>query len=113
MSLVDKQNIFTQNVLKLVTYIITGNIYKVTFGEVWRPPEMAQIYAKEGKGIVDSQHTKRLAVDLNLFDLNDNYITDAGPYATAGKYWKSLNKANRWGGDFKHLVDLNHFEMMD
>jgi hypothetical protein len=112
MSLVDKQSIFTQNMLKLVTFIIEHQKLKVTLGEAWRPPEMAQIYAKEGKGIIDSQHTKRLAIDLNLFDSNDNYITAEEPYEIAGKYWLTLHPDNRWGGNFPRR-DFVHYEMKD
>ena len=42
--------------------------YTVTFGETFRPQSVAMAYARQGVGIANSLHTKRLAVDLNLFD---------------------------------------------
>ncbi len=83
-----------------------------TIGEVFRTPEQAQIYAKEGKGIVDSLHCKKLAVDLHLFSGDGVYITEFKVYEPLGKYWESLHPANRWGGEFKR-VDSVHFEMQD
>ena len=34
-------------------------------------------------------------------------------YLPFGEYWKTLDPANRWGGDWQHLVDSNHFEMQE
>ena len=110
MELEELQFEFAQNVASLIQYIY-GKGYRVTLGEAWRPPEMAQIYAKEGKGIVDSQHTKRLAIDINLFDKDGKYLSETKDYKWVGDYWKSLNGANRAGCDFPR-GDGNHFEMM-
>ena len=106
------QTIFTKNVALLIEYIYQKE-YAATFGEAYRTPEQAQIYATEGKGIIHSLHTLRLAIDLNLFDISGNYLTDKSSYEPFGTYWKTLNPSNRWGGDFVHLVDSNHFEMQD
>ena len=82
--------------------------YKFTYGEAMRSPEQAELYAKEGKGIADSLHCKRLAIDINLF--KDNvYLDKTEDYEFAGKYWDSLSPVNRWGGVFKR-ADGNHFE---
>lgn len=109
MSLVDQQAQFAQNVSKLLSYIFAQG-YKCTFGECWRPPEQAALYAKEGKGIKDSLHCERMAIDLNLFDKEDKYLGDVASYEKFGVYWESLHPHNRWGGRFKPLVDLDHFE---
>ena len=106
------QVIFTKNVSLLIDYINNSH-FTVTFGECYRTPEQAALNAKNGKGITDSLHCKRLAIDLNLFALDGRYLTDKSDYERFGTYWKSLNPANRWGGDFVHLVDSNHFEMQD
>lgn len=111
------QAFFALNVSKLIQFIVSKG-YAVTFGEAWRPPEMAQIYAKEGKGIVHSQHIKRLAVDLNIFDPEGKLLTTNEQYQQFGDFWESICNANRWGGYFVskyggHINDSDHFEMKD
>src|SRR5579863_3409367 len=110
MTLREKQSLFAHNVATLIDYIY-ANQHAITFGEAWRTPEQAAIYAKEGKGIAHSLHIERLAVDLNLFDSNGNMLTTMQDYEKFGDFWKKLHPDNRWGGDFKTLVDSNHFEM--
>ncbi len=112
MTLLQKQTIFAFNVSKLIGYIYDQG-YAVTLGEALRTPEMASIYAKRGIGINDSLHCEKLAIDLNLFDRNYTYCMEKSDYRQFGDYWKKLDPANRWGGDFKRLVDSNHFEMQD
>lgn len=107
---VDRQQTFTTNVAKLILYINSKG-YACTFGETLRTKEMAQIYAKTSKGIVDSNHIYKLAVDLNLFDSEGKYVTDFKSYEQFGIYWEKLNAFNEWGGRWKHLVDSCHFEM--
>lgn len=111
MKLWEKQALFAQNVAKLIQYAASIR-FNVTFGEVMRSQEQAEIYAKEGKGIIDSLHCKRLAVDLNIFDSDGNYVTTESLYKVLGDYWVKLNPLNRWGGTFKR-VDLDHYEMQD
>lgn len=105
----ERQQIFAFNVSRLISYIFTGG-HSCTIGEVYRPKEMAEIYAKEGKGIVNSQHCDKLAIDLNLFSISGEYETKTEAYSHFGKYWESLHPDNRWGGRFS---DGNHFEMRD
>lgn len=112
MTLFEKQRIFALNVAALIKFINDFGQY-CTLGEAERSQEQAEIYAKEGKGIVDSLHCKRLAIDLNLFDKNGLYLTQKKDYEMAGEFWEKLHSLNRWGGRFEHLVDLDHFEMQD
>lgn len=117
MDLSEQQSVFAINVAKLIIHIFTTG-YRCTFGEVYRTAEQASIDSKKGIGIVDSQHCKRLAIDLNLFTTNDTYINDSKEYEKFGLYWESLNPRNRWGGHFhkangKPFPDLNHFEMQE
>jgi len=112
MELLKKQITFGQNVAYLIMHINEQG-YGCTFGEAYRSKDQAEIYAKQCKGVIDSLHCKRLAVDLNLFNSAGEYLVDYDSYKSLGDYWKSLNSANRWGGDFKNLVDSNHFEMQD
>jgi len=70
--------------------------YELTGGDLW---------AKTGH-IENSNHYKRLAIDLNLFK-DGGYLTNTSDYEPLGKFWESLNPRNRWGGRFN---DGNHFE---
>jgi hypothetical protein len=110
MDLLKYQITFTQNIIKLLDWCFKHDLI-VTMGEVFRTQEQAEIYAKQGKGIVNSLHCKRLAIDLNLFDLDGNYLGEPKHYKPAGEYWKSLHPDDRWGGDWTKRIDPYHFEM--
>jgi len=81
--------------------------YEVTLGEAFRPKEMAEVYAKRGTGIKNSQHIRQLAIDLNLFK-DGVYLEETEDHRPFGDYWESLNPDNRWGGWWS---DGNHYEM--
>ncbi len=108
MSLSAKQAKFAQNIAKLIIWADKHG-YHITLGEAYRPPELAETYARRGIGIANSRHCSRLAIDLNLFK-NGQYLQATKDHAPLGEYWKSLDKNNRWGGDFKR-PDGNHYEM--
>lgn len=114
MTLGEKQRLFTRYVGMLIAWAYKSG-YALTFGDAYRSPEQAALNAAAGKGISNSLHGKRLAVDLNLF-VDGNYITDSHAYKPLGDYWKSLDPLCRWGGDFKDKngrpkPDGNHFSM--
>ena len=79
--------------------------YEVTFGEAWRPPEWAAVMAAEGKGIANSLHIKKLAIDLSLF-FQDEFLTKTEDYQPLGELWEAWGGA--WGGRFG---DGNHFSL--
>jgi hypothetical protein len=106
MKLSEKQQIFAVNVARLILWANEQG-YRLTFGEAYRTPEMAEIYAKRGIGIKDSQHCKRLAVDFNLF-VNGQYQRTGDGYTRLGIAWEALHEDNRAG---YHFGDGNHFEM--
>jgi len=117
MELWQKQALFAQNVALLLQYIHSKG-YSVTLGEAFRTPDQAKLYAQQGKGIVDSLHCQRLAIDLNLINHEGVYLPDSSDYKIFGEYWKSLDENNDWGGDWApstlrphQNVDGNHFEM--
>lgn len=108
MKLSEAQQIFALNVSKLIAWIYEKG-WACTIGEVYRTPEQALIYEAQGKGIKNSLHCSRLAVDLNLF-VSGVYKVESDAYKELGGFWKTLNPLNRWGGDWKSK-DANHFQM--
>lgn len=109
MSLLEKQKVFTRLLAKLIEHAYSLG-YQITLGEAWRPQSTADYYAKIGKGIRNSLHTQRLAVDLNLFKGN-KYFTHSKDYKQLGEYWESLSTEEYkccWGGRFR---DGNHFSI--
>ena len=108
MKLGDKQRRFVQLVGKLIEWAY-ANGYALTFAEAYRTPEQAALNAKSGAGISNSLHTKRLAIDLNLFK-DDVFLTTTEAHRPLGDYWKTLDPEARWGGDFSK-PDGNHYSM--
>lgn len=109
MSLSDEQAAFLLDACKLVQYA-TEQGFKVTGGELFRTAEQQAIYVKTGRSkTLNSNHLKRLAIDLNFFK-DGQIIWDKNTLAPLGAYWETLNPKNRWGGNFKSLVDCPHFE---
>lgn len=115
MTLGEKQRLFTRLVADLIVWAY-DNDYELSFSEAYRTPEQAAINARRGKGIINSLHTKRLAVDLNLFvDITpggdeDVYATQSEAYRALGDKWKAMHPLARWGGDF-YRADGNHFSL--
>lgn len=105
-SLSKKQQRFSWLLAKLLFYAYEAG-YGVTMGECWRTPEQAALNAKTGKGIANSVHCDRLAVDINLFQ-NGKYLTGIDHYRKLGEWWKMQCADCRWGGDFPSR-DANHF----
>jgi len=104
-----EQFAFLQDVIKLLQFIISQG-FEVTFGEVARTPEQQKIYLATGRTkTLDSDHLKRRAIDLNFFK-DGQLIYNFDAIKPIGDYWESLHPGNRWGGNFKSLKDLPHFE---
>jgi hypothetical protein len=108
MTLGQKQRLFTRLVGQLIAWAY-ANGYELTFGDAYRSPEQAAVNAAKGAGITNSLHTKRLAIDFNLF-VNGEYQTSTESYRRLGEYWKSLDPLCCWGGDFSK-PDGNHFSL--
>lgn len=112
MELSGYQKAFSISLEQLLQWLRDNN-YSVTIGEAYRPPEMAAIYAKEGKGITHSLHTERLAIDLNVFDRDGKFLTEVADLEPIGIYWESLSTnlmPHCWGGRFER-VDADHFSI--
>lgn len=69
-------------------------------------------YAKRSKseakrlGFENSNHTRYLAVDIDLFDAQGNYLSSTEDHREFGDFWKTLDPLARWGGGFR---DGNHY----
>jgi hypothetical protein len=115
MTLGDKQRLFARLIGEFIVWCYV-NDYEITFGEATRPPELAALYASQGRGIANSLHGKRLALDINLFlDSSleadeDVYQKDSEAYLPLGKKWESMHPLCRWGGRFSK-PDGNHFSL--
>lgn len=107
----DLQKIFAINAARLILFIYESG-YTCTLGEAYRTKEQAELYAQQGKGIRNSAHCNRMAIDLNLFSPSDKYCTNQKDYEQFGIYWEQLYDGNRWGGRFQRM-DSGHFEMKD
>lgn len=109
MSLVKEQAQFLLDMGKLVQYA-TEQGWTVTGGELYRTVEQQQIHFKAGRSkTMNSIHLKRCAIDLNFFK-DGALVWDKTQLAPIGAYWESLHPKNRWGGNFKSLIDVPHFE---
>jgi hypothetical protein len=104
MTLGEKQRKFAGMVGQLIVWAYE-NGYELTLGEAHRPPELAELYAKQGRGIRNSLHTQKLAIDLNLF-INGKYQTRTDSHRPLGEYWESIG--GTWGGRFG---DGNHYSL--
>lgn len=106
MKLSQKQQLFTIMIGKLILWAESKG-YGLTFGEAYRTEAQAEQYARDGKGIANSLHCSRLAVDFNLF-VNGVYQDKSEAYTPLGEYWESLGGS--WGGRFAR-ADGNHFSL--
>lgn len=106
MTLGEKQRKFTRMLADLIVRAYELG-FQLSLGEAYRPPEVAEKYAIEGRGIQNSLHTIRLAIDLNLFQ-NGKYLTISSDYLPLGEFWETLGGS--WGGRFSK-PDGNHFSL--
>lgn len=104
MTLREKQSVFAVQVARLIRAAIRMG-FDVTLAEAYRPRETAELYAAQGRGIANSLHTSRLAIDLNLFR-DGKYLTKTDDYRRLGEWWEQQHPLARWGGRFN---DGNHF----
>lgn len=106
MTLREKQSIFVQLVAQLILEASMRG-YQLTFGEAYRTPEQAALNAKSGKGIANSLHTQRLAIDLNLFK-DGKFLSTTAAHRPLGEWWEQQHPLARWGGRFN---DGNHYSL--
>ena len=105
----EKQERFSRSLWRLLQYAEDQGI-GVRMGECYRSKAEAKRLAVMGRGIVNSNHTRRLAVDLYL-SVAGKVLWDGWPYEMLGDFWKSMGDDYRWGGDFKNRRDVYHFSI--
>lgn len=111
MSLSEKQSIFSLLVSRFIEEASLSG-FEVTLGEAWRSPETARLYEKEGKGISNSLHISRLAIDLNFFR-DGKIVTGSADMEMLGELWESYSSVGIkccWGGRFTN-PDCDHFSI--
>lgn len=104
--LLAKQQYFAFEVARLIAHAAELG-YGVTLGEAWRSPETAKQYARQQKGIANSLHCIRLAIDINLFK-GEKLLNSKEDYEPLGTWWGNLSPDHSWGGDFG---DIYHFSV--
>lgn len=109
MTLREKQSIFINLVAELI-FQAQDMGYALTLGEAYRNPEEAARLAKLGKGIRNSLHTQRLAIDINLFK-DGKYLDKTEDHKQLGEWWEKQSFGDikcTWGGRFQ---DGNHYSI--
>ena len=108
MRLGKKQELFSR-ALALLLQFATFRGFEVRMGQVTRSHEEAKRL-----GFENSNHTRRLAADLNLFR-DGKFLTRTSDHRLLGEFWESLTgdyDGTRlvfcWGGRFN---DGNHYSL--
>ena len=76
--------------------------FEVVIGDVHRSVEEATRL-----GFPNSNHTRCLAIDLNLFR-DGKYLTKTEDHLPLGAWWEEQHELCRWGG---HFNDGNHYSL--
>lgn len=115
MTLSQKQHMFSRLLPRLLDKAHELG-FEVSGGEWERSQAAANAMAALGKGIKNSLHRLRLAVDLHLFADHDSdgeleYLTDTEDHRPLGEWWEKQSGQGFeccWGGRFG---DGNHYSI--
>jgi len=97
----DKQRLFAYLVPHLIQKALELG-FEVTLGDANRSKEEC-----ERRGMKDSLHGKRLAIDLNLFR-DGKYLKKTEDHLELGEWWEAQHEDCCWGGRFN---DGNHYSL--
>ena len=107
-----KQEIFTYCLAKLLLHMSDKYSWDGRLREVMRSKEQAEIYAEQGRGILNSNHRNSLAADI-YWSKNGVLQWDGETYDKAAEYWKTFSDGELefcWGGDFRRR-DVYHYSI--
>jgi hypothetical protein len=90
MKLGEKQEVFTRCLAELILYMEYEG-YGSRLKEVLRTKEQAEIYAAEGKGIINSNHRNGLAADI-YFSRDGELLWSGDAYRLAADWWKECDE---------------------
>ena len=111
MSLGSEQELFVVDVISLLIEA-KRLTFGVRFGEVWRSAEQQAIYVQQGRSkTMNSMHLNRCAIDLIL--LTDGAFATRDQIKPLGDFWEKLSPKNRWGGNWRGLVDAGKSTFID
>jgi hypothetical protein len=108
MKLSEHQQAFARDIAMLIL-LAEKKGYRVTFGDAFRDPRVHGEYGVKKDGsyaTANSEHKRRLAVDLNLFR-DGEYLGNTDDHAELGAIWEALDEHNEWGGRWE---DGNHYQ---
>lgn len=112
-SLGRQQEEFTFNLARFLI-AARGQGFFPRLREVQRTFDQQKIYFDQGKSrtLTGSYHLKSLAADIYFFKADGTEASEAEKTMLA-KIWKELDPRCKWGGDFKSIVDMPHFEWQE
>ena len=111
MTLGQHQEIFAGHVAMLIGKAIESG-FGVRLGECMRTPEQQKLYYASGASkTMNSQHLKKLAIDLNL--IKEGRLATAAEIRPLGKWWEALDPLNRWGGSWRGAVEAGQSSFVD
>lgn len=99
---------FFQEISTLITWCYNHDIELMPFC-FYRDPETQLLMVKKGRSLVRrSKHQDWLAIDLVLVVGGRLVWKRCKEYDTVGEKWEHMG--HRWGGRWKKLNDIYHFE---
>ena len=111
MTLGEEQEAFARSVVGLIDQAYDMG-YAVRLGEVQRPIEMQQLYVNSGRSkTMNSMHIKKCAIDLVL--LLKGQVCTRDQIKPLGDWWEEQDEKNRWGGNWRGLVDQKKSNFVD
>lgn len=104
-----RQRLFMRLLPRLIDFIHEQG-YECSIGDAYRDPRVfGMAGVSKGYGHANSNHKRRLALDINLFK-DGEYLDMTEDHRPIGEFWKSLDPLCRWGGDFSR-PDGNHYSV--
>jgi len=104
----EKRVKFFQHISTLISTLQNEGIHMMPFSFHRDFDTQLMLYKKGRTKTLRSKHLYWLAIDLVLVKDGKLVWRRCPEYERAGKIWKDMG--HRWGGDWKRLNDIYHFE---